>query len=584
MLGVAALLGTASCSGNFVTEDAAFIVHAGFEESRLHFDKKGASGVPTLFSENDVLCANGQNSIACTIENGGKTASFSFGTSPGSSLRAVINPGTVKGFSGGKYTVALPSVQHYIQDSFDNEGALVCGTGTPEDLRLHHAGAYLKLTPQDNERNIQEVIVEASGQALCGRFLLDCGTLSASPAEGLQKLKLDCGENGVPCGNPLIIAIPAGVYSPLTVRFVDTRNRYMEVHKEIFNAERGVMYSSAFDFREDGTVVTAGTGTLLESDLFSRISDKPFMTADAESPAWRSASITSGRIVPPDKSPDGRWYWYVRGSSSSHQTIGLFTQEAEKFNPLGPWDEYAENPVIGTGEADSFDGWRVLGVCPVPMPDKSLYFYYKARAYNQGGTYGTGLARSTDGVRFEKLSSSSIASYNPSDVLYYGGKYYYFSGRRLWLLDEPAVIPGTPDYYYMKAGDGPGGFDKACLFGNRVFRLSGVDKWFMLYHGDPVHSDFPYRFHAAFSDDLIHWTKVQNTRPLFTRGAQGQWDQGAIWAPEIIEYGDSLYIYYEGWGREGYVENRDEAYFTPALSQTGVAVCDKEDFLRWCGL
>lgn len=317
--------------------------------------------------------------------------------------------------------------------------------------------------------------------------------------------------------------------------------------------------------------------------LFQCLSDKAFIDLEPEV-AWRCSSITSGRIVPPEKSPDGKWYWYIRGSSKSHQTIGLFYQGARRFDPLDGWKEYPGNPVVDVGEKTDFDAWRILGVCPVPMPDKSLYMYYKARPYNQGSTFGTGLARSYDGIRFEKLASASISDRNPSDVVFHEGKYYYFMGPWLLVLDEPDRIDWSGKIRILEAGDGPAGFDATCIFGNRVFRLEGVDKWFMLYHGDASHSDFPHRFHAALSDDLVHWTKVQNRQPLFCRGPRGRWDQGGIWAPEIIEHEGKLYMYYEGWGTEGDVPDRDKEYFRPAASRTGVAVCDKEDFLRWCGL
>ena len=318
-------------------------------------------------------------------------------------------------------------------------------------------------------------------------------------------------------------------------------------------------------------------------NLFQCISDKPFIDLD-EAVYWRSKSITSGRIVPPDKSATGKWCWYVRGSSEAHQTIGLLTQDEANFDPAGKWKDYPMNPVLDVGQAEDFDGWRILGVCPVPMPDKSMYFYYKARPYNQGGTFGTGFASSADGIHFKKLTDHSISDRNPSDVVYHEGKFYYYMGVWLLILDEPDVVDWSRQIRTLNTGDGPANFDSACIFGNRVFRLDGVDKWFMVYHGDASHSDFPHRFHIALSDDLVHWTKVQNTQPLFSRGPRGRWDQGGIWAPEIIEYNGKLYMYYEGWGQEGHVADRDKEYFRPAASRTGLAVCDKQEFLSWCGL
>ena len=218
------------------------------------------------------------------------------------------------------------------------------------------------------------------------------------------------------------------------------------------------------------------------------------------------------------------------------------------------------------------------------MPDHSLYFYYKARPYNQGNTFGTGLAYSTDGVHFDKLTDHSLSERNPADAVFHEGKFYLFIGPWLVITDDPLRIPLEEKIRILNAGDGPACFDRTCLFGNRVFRLEGVDKWFMVYHGDASHPDFPHRFHIALSDDLVHWTKVDNPQPLFSRGPRGRWDQGGIWAPEIIEYRGTLYMYYEGWGEAEEVPDRDKEYFRPAASRTGVAVCDKNAFLKWCGL
>ena len=106
----------------------------------------------------------------------------------------------------------------------------------------------------------------------------------------------------------------------------------------------------------------------------------------------------------------------------------------------------------------------------------------------------------------------------------------------------------------------------------------------MVYQGSDRHFDFPDRFHVAYSDDLLNWTKVQNTRPFFERGPAGRWDQGGIWFGEVFELDGMLYMYYEGWGCEGSVPDRDEPYFAGGHSSTGCASVSKEAFLKWCGL
>ena len=88
----------------------------------------------------------------------------------------------------------------------------------------------------------------------------------------------------------------------------------------------------------------------------------------------------------------------------------------------------------------------------------------------------------------------------------------------------------------------------------------------------------------AYSDDLLNWTKVNNTKPFFKRGEAETWDQGGIWFGEVLEYGDKLYMYYEGWGCEGAVPDRDYPYFGGGHSTTGCAFVAKSEFLEWCGL
>ena len=739
---LAACVLTAACSVLPAPREAGSVILAGMEEnSRALFGEKGEWGWETLFSADEVLCAGGQNSVSVSLSDSGKRAAFTFDGIVGQPFYGLLNPGIVRSVEGSRFFLTLPGVQNFTEGSFDRRGTVIYGQGNANELPLHHACAFLRLTPTGDGAPIKEVIVSAEdGAFLCGDLCLDAQDGSFA-GTGARELVLDCA-GGVERGTPLTLSLPAGRYTGLCIRLTDTENHYMELRKADFTAEAGKMYAKSFEFTVQGTVVDASAGTawynaanfedrslsfqsqtlspvlsdnprkdrintserclcvttaggktdnvyanfarsldftaneavlrikvlsprkgatlrlsikrkqsgqsaecptlnldrsmqtegawevltfdfrdfapgsnlyerivlypdyqgghggedwyfddievpdddLSALDLFRRISDQPFLSADASSPAWRRNSITAGRIVRPEQSPDGRWYWYVRGSSSAHQTIGLFTQEAADFNPLGPWDEYPGNPVVNVGTGDAFDAWRILGVCPVPMPDHSLYLYYKARPYNQGSTFGTGLAQSTDGVHFTKLVSASICPRNPSDVLYHADKFLYYSGIRLYTLDDPAQVPETLFETILSTGDGPAHFDRICLQGDRIFRLEGVDKWFMAYYGDASHTDFPHRFHVALSDDLVHWTKVDNPQPLFTRGPRGRWDQGGIWAPEIIEYQGKLYMYYEGWGREGYVPDRDEEYFTPACSQTGVAVCDKQAFLNWCGL
>ena len=138
-----------------------------------------------------------------------------------------------------------------------------------------------------------------------------------------------------------------------------------------------------------------------------------------------------------------------------------------------------------------------------------------------------------------------------SDAVYHDGKYYIYYGYGYGdgqlkidcaVTSNPETLAGADIRTVLLPGGGPGDFDLKSVNGSRIFRLDGVDKWFMVYQGSDRHFDFPDRFHVAYSDDLLTWTKVQNTRPFFERGDAGRWDQGGIWFGEVFELDGTLYM------------------------------------------
>ncbi len=305
--------------------------------------------------------------------------------------------------------------------------------------------------------------------------------------------------------------------------------------------------------------------------------------------SWISNSTANPDVMSPDRSIDGRWWLFIRGGDGKYGQLGVYTQDADSFDPLGPWDYYNGNPVIPRGFHGDADSFTAIDPCPV-VADGKLYLYYKGtnnKNVLESGKYEPSilLATSSDGYNYTKVEEVWQQNAGVAEAIYNDGKIYLFVSRRVYVSDN--LLSGADAVQHtdiVAKGDGPSFFDRYSINGQKVCRLSGVDKWLMIYQGSPCHDDFPARFHVAMSDDLIHWTKVRNDQPFFSRGNRGTWDQGAVWAPEIFEVGDVLYMYYEGWGTVGDVDNRDKKYFTPGHSEIGIASCNKEDFLKWCGL
>lgn len=318
--------------------------------------------------------------------------------------------------------------------------------------------------------------------------------------------------------------------------------------------------------------------------LFQRAA--PPMLPDPAKP-WMSNSIANPHVLPPEKTLDGKWWLLVRGGDKYKSRLGYYTQKAASFNPIGPWQYHAGNPVVDVNihgyEVDSF---QAIDPCGLKV-NGTFYLYYKGNGWKDGEmTSSVLLATTTDGETFTPVMTPWKAGIGVADVVEWNGKYWLYVARRIYsftnLLSGGQAVE-HPDI--LLPGDGPDNCDWYSINGGKLFYMDG--KWFLFYQAGTRNPDFPGRFHVAYSDDLLHWTKVQNAQPLFTRGPRGTWDQGAIWAPSVFEWEGMLYMYYEGWGVEGEVPNRDEQYFLDKVgghSQVGIAVCPKEDFLKWCGL
>ena len=339
--------------------------------------------------------------------------------------------------------------------------------------------------------------------------------------------------------------------------------------------------------------------------LFVRWTKNPLL-AVAPNKRWRSIHVANAAVLTPAESPDGRWRLYVRGSGrfpsestdrqrNYHDSIGLFTQEADGFSPYGPWQEHPGNPVLFHGPGDSYDGKHLLDCCPVWGKDREglndvLIMFYKGVPYNSGGCLA-GAQSNDGGMTFRKFRSNPLQKrVGPCDAVYHQGHYYLFYGdakydpvrRRvtdrlktyLAITPDPSDISRAPRQLVIDVGP-PGTFDSRSVHGGRIFRLEG--RWFMVYQASATHFDYPDRFHAAYSTDLVHWTKVKNAQPLFQRGPPGQWDQGAIWFGEVFEHEGRLYMLYEGWGWKGLKFDRTKAYAKPGRSQVGIASIDTAD-------
>jgi hypothetical protein len=176
------------------------------------------------------------------------------------------------------------------------------------------------------------------------------------------------------------------------------------------------------------------------------------------------------------------WYWYVAGRRDRPQ-IGLARE----------WRKESR-PVLTTGPYRAWDEYGVADPYVIKIGDTFyMYFLGEDRAWRQR----IGVARSRDGIQWEKLRSSPV----------------------------------------LEVG-GPGEFDENGLGEPAVWEWRGF--YWMLYTGRAA--DEVRRLGMARSSDGVHWTKL----PAVFSGSRA-WDEKVLCDPTVdVSLEDSTTIYFGG--------------------------------------
>ncbi len=212
-------------------------------------DKVGKE-YPILWTAGDKINVNGESSSEAAVKEGSKQASFAFGKEMSAPYSAVYPASAYK----AEGVITIPSTQSYVAESLDPASSVMCSySGGEATLHFHHLMAYLKLSfnTESDKDNIKSISVKSAGnEAMSGDFNVDFENSALTPVSEKAAVVMECGEEGVAPGTPVIVAIPAQNYaSGLQITTTDI-NGDKTVHKlkSALNAVAGTVYNMSISF------------------------------------------------------------------------------------------------------------------------------------------------------------------------------------------------------------------------------------------------------------------------------------------------------------------------------------------------
>ncbi len=259
-----------SCKG--VQPEAIYktVLEAGICESKTALGDKSGSTYSIFWTSSDVLCVNGNNSTSVSVKSDARQASFTFSGTLNSPYNAICPASAVKSYSAGTYSIDLPAVQGWTEGGYDPAAAVICGTGSNADVTLSNAMAFLRIVPTNanSALRLRKIVVSAPEARLSGSFTVDCSTAALTPASGSAAVTVDCGESGIAFGTPVIVAIPAGVYSNgIALRIIDTDSHFQDIRSSAsFTAAGGIMYKTSPSYVPAGTLLDGDTGSASDGE------------------------------------------------------------------------------------------------------------------------------------------------------------------------------------------------------------------------------------------------------------------------------------------------------------------------------
>ena len=251
--------------------------------------------------------------------------------------------------------------------------------------------------------------------------------------------------------------------------------------------------------------------------------------------------------------------------------------ELERRNPTSILG-ISDKPIIQLGELGEFDEFGSMAGSVVRKSENEYLLYYCGwqRCSSVPYNWSIGLAKSTDGVRFAKLSKgpimgpTSVEPYLQACPIVYrfsneDWHMYYLSGTN-WFLDEHGKKESQYLIMHATSADGenwcrnghpiiPVSVKNECQTSSSILWRDGMYHMFFSFrHGSDFRSNpnKGYRIGYAHSCDLLNWTRDDSLSGIDV--SESGWDSQMVAYPHVREIDGDIYMFYCGndFGKNGF--------------------------------
>lgn len=246
----------------------------------------------------------------------------------------------------------------------------------------------------------------------------------------------------------------------------------------------------------------------------------------------------------------------------------------------------SEEPVIALGETGTFDEFGTYPVSAIRFNNEiRLYYGGITRCATVPFNAAIGCAISTDnGFIFHKTGPGPVISYSPDEpfvvgspkVKIFNGKWYvWYASGRAWRSNEEGIQP----VYKIRGAVSEDGINWTKIGRNLLADVLEEDECQasgdVNYANGRYHMLFSYRYNYGFknpgrgyrtgyawSEDLLHWNRIENHAGLVTSDAP--YENDSVSYPNLFLHQNEYYAIYQcnGMGKEGVALAKLESPFS----------------------